>query len=167
MVNTNAISVFKKVWPTLLCCFFVYFVSMCMFPGVFISVDPVDEWYSTIVILLWGVGDFTSRVILMIRPLRPGPLVCVIGTVSRLVIVPFVALCVSGTIKGHWLPYIAMTILGLTNGYFGAMSMIHCARTPTLSTAGERSIAGIMCGIFLQLGLAIGSNIALAINLVL
>lgn len=165
MFKANLWPVVKKVYPMLLCTFFIFFVTLFIFPGVFFNAVSFDGWSMTMIVLLFNVGDFASRIILMFRALRPSPIVVVVGTLGRLLVIPLLVLCVRDIITGVWMPYILILIHGLTNGYFGAMSMIHCPRTPALSTAGERSLAAVLSGVFLMLGLCIGSNLAVPLNL--
>ncbi|CAJ1037906.1 putative Nucleoside transporter [Leishmania utingensis] len=165
MLRTSVFSVFKRVYPMLLCAFAIFFTSLFLFPGVFFLVPANSDWYMTIIVALFNAGDFISRILLMVRALRPPPKVIIGGTVGRLIVVPFLVLCVRGIIPGVALPYILILLLGLTNGYFGTMSCIYCPRTPTLHYAGERSVAAILSGVFLMLGLCFGSNLSLAITL--
>lgn len=165
MLRASAMSVFKRVYPMLLCAFLIYFTSLLTFPGVFFLVSTTNGWYMTVIVTLFNAGDFISRMILMIRPLRPSPKVVIGGTLGRLIIIPFLVLCVRGIIRGVALPYVLIALLGLTNGYFGCMACIHCPRTTTLRYAGERSLAAMLSGIAIMLGLCFGSNLSLAITL--
>ncbi|ORC88697.1 putative nucleoside transporter 1, partial [Trypanosoma theileri] len=96
--------------------------------------------------------------------LQPSPRVVVAGTFLRLLVIPPLVLCVRGIIPGIALPYILCLIWGLTNGYFGGMAMIYAPRTPSLTMAGQRSLAGIMAALSLLIGLFIGSSLALAVK---
>jgi solute carrier family 29 (equilibrative nucleoside transporter), member 1/2/3 len=165
LLRASVISVFKRVYPMLLCVFLIYFTSLLIFPGVFFLVSTTDGWYMTVIVTLFNAGDFVSRVVLMFRPLRPSPKVVIGGTLGRLIIIPFLVLCVRGLIPGVALPYVLIALLGLTNGYFGCMACIHCPRTTTLHYAGERSLAAMLSGIAIMLGLCFGSNLSLTITL--
>lgn len=165
LLRASVMSVIVRIYPMLICTFIVYFTSLLIFPGVFFLVPINPQWYWTIIVALFNAGDFTARVVLMIRPLRPSPKVVLAGTFGRLIIIPFLVLCVRDIIHGPALPYVLITLVGLTNGYFGCMACIHCPRTTTLRYAGERSIAAILSGIAIMLGLCFGSNLSLAITL--
>ncbi|CCW60056.1 unnamed protein product [Phytomonas sp. EM1] len=168
MLKVSAMSVIKRVWPMLFCTFFIYFISLLLFPGLFLKVAiNTNDWYSTLVVFLYNLGDFLSRILLMYRPFRPSPKVVLAGSIVRLVIIPLLVLCAKHTIKGYALPYVLSIVLSLTNGYFGTMACMYSPRTPTLSKAGERSLAGILSGLFLMLGLCTGSNLAVLVNLVI
>lgn len=165
MVKADLCTVIKKVYPMLFSTFFVFFVTMSLWPGVFFDTYGGDtNWFSTVIVLLFNTGDFLSRIVLMFPALRPSPMACLIGSVSRVLFIPLIVVCVRGLINSEALPYVLVLLFGLTNGYFGTMSMIYCPRTPTLSTAGERSMSGVVGGMFIQIGLALGSNFAAIIN---
>eukprot|EP00796_Vickermania_ingenoplastis_P005098 gene5098-biopygen10090 len=145
MVQANLCTVVRKVYPMLFSTFFGYFVTLTLWPGVYFSTyDGNSNWFATIIVLLFNAGDFTSRLILMVRALRPTPLACLIGSVSRVLFIPLIVLCVHGTIHSEVLPYILVTLFGLTNGYFGTMSMIYCP--PDADTVdGRRAFHGWRC----------------------
>lgn len=136
-----------------------------MWPGVFFNAyQGNSEWYTTIIVLLFNLGDFTSRIILLVPKIRPPPMACIYGCIARTLFIPIVAVCVHGDIQSEALAYVLCLTFGLSNGYFGAMSTVYCPRTPTLTTAGERMLAGIIAGLALECGLAGGSNFAALIN---
>lgn len=165
MMRASLWTVVKKVYPMLFSTFFVFFLTLTLWPGVYFSTYTGNpEWFMTVVVLLFNVGDFLSRLVLMVRVLRPSPVACLVGSVARVLFIIPVVLCVRGIINNEAVPYVLVLLFGLTNGYFGTMSMIYCPRTPTLTTAGERSLAGVIGGLFIQVGLALGSNFGAIIN---
>ncbi|KEG06901.1 nucleoside transporter 1 [Trypanosoma grayi] len=164
MLNAQVGTVFVRIWPILLSCFAVFGASLLVYPGVFFAVDVHDGWYLTTVAAMFNLGDFVSRFSLQFKRFHPSPRVVVIGTVARWLVIPPLILCVRHIIPGKVVPCILCLIWGLTNGYFGGMSMIYCPRTPSLTTAGQRSLAGIMAAVALLLGLFVGSSLALAVK---
>ncbi|EAN76770.1 adenosine transporter 1 [Trypanosoma equiperdum] len=163
MLDANLWFVVKRIWPMLVSCFFVFFATLLVFPGVFFAVEVKDGWYITLTAAMFNFGDFLSRLVLQFKQLRPSPIVVLIGTFARLLIIPLLVLCVRGIIPGSALPYILCLLWGLTNGYFGGMSMIYAPRTGSLTTAGQRSLAAICGNLALLLGLFAGSMLALAV----
>lgn len=165
MVQANACTVVKKVYPLLIASFYCFFLTLTLWPGVFFNAYDGDvNWYSTVIVLLFNLGDFIARIILMVPALRPSPVMCLFGCAGRTLVVPLLVLCVRRIIHTEVLPYILVLLFGLSGGYFGAMATVYCPRTPTLSTAGERMLAGIIAGLFLEAGLAVGANFAALIN---
>ncbi|ESS70331.1 nucleoside transporter 1 [Trypanosoma cruzi Dm28c] len=163
MLNAQIATVFKCIWPMLLSCFVVFGATLLIFPGVFFAAGTSKDWYPTIIVAMFNLGDFLSRFLLFFKRLRPSPRFVLAGSFLRTLIVPFLVLCVRGIIPGDVPPYIMCLLWGLTNGYFGGMAMIHCTRTPSLTMAGQRSIAGIMANLSLLLGLFLGSSLAMAV----
>ncbi|RNF04554.1 nucleoside transporter 1 [Trypanosoma conorhini] len=163
MLNAQIMTVFKCIWPMLLSCFTVFGATLLVFPGVFFAAGGSNDWYATIIVAMFNLGDFLSRFFLLFKRLRPSPRVVLAGSFLRVLIVPLLVLCVRKIIPGDVLPYILCLLWGLTNGYFGGMAMIHCTRTPALLMAGQRSIAGIMANLSLLLGLFVGSSLAMAV----
>ncbi|KEG05995.1 putative nucleoside transporter 1 [Trypanosoma grayi] len=164
MLNAHIWTVFLAVWPMLMACFVVFGATLLVFPGVFFAVKTDNDWYLTVIIAMFNIGDFISRFLLLFKRLQPSPRVVLYGTFLRTLVVPPLVLCVRGIIPGIALPYILSLIWGLTNGYFGGMGMIHAPRTPSLVSAGQRSLAGIMASVGLLLGLFAGSSLALAVK---
>ncbi|AAZ11593.1 adenosine transporter 1, putative [Trypanosoma brucei brucei TREU927] len=165
MLDASVMVVAKRIWPMLVSCFFVFFATLLVFPGVFFAVktDVPSGWYFTIVAAMYNLGDFLSRLVLQFKRLHPSPRGVVIGTFSRLLVIPLLALCVYDVISGPWVPYVLCLIWGLTNGYFGGMSMIYGPRTGSLTTAGQRSLAAICINLALLLGLFGGAMSAMAV----
>lgn len=147
----------------LILCFVVFFATLLLFPGVFFAVRTDSDWYTTITVAMFNLGDFLSRTALLLKRLRPPPRVVFAGSFLRILVIPPLVLCVRGVISGALVPYILCLVWGLTGGYLGGMSMIHCTRTPLLTAAGQRSVAGIMVTLSLLLGLFAGSSVALAV----
>ncbi|CCW66970.1 unnamed protein product [Phytomonas sp. Hart1] len=167
MLRVSVIGVAKRVWPMLLCTFFTYYLSLLLFPGLFFKADVGNNpWYFTLVVFLFNFGDFLGRILLMHRPFRPSPKAVLIGAIGRSGFIPLLILCANHVIKGSTVPYILSLLVSMSNGYFGTMASMYSPRTPTLTKAGERSLAGILSGIFLMLGLCAGSNSALLLNLI-
>ncbi|CBH09655.1 adenosine transporter 2, putative [Trypanosoma brucei gambiense DAL972] len=158
--------VVKRIWPMLLSCFFVFFATLLVFPGVFIAAKTGDTsgWYFTVVVAMFNLGDFLSRLVLQFKQLHVSPRMVMIGSFARALLIIPLSLCAAGTIPGVWLPYIVSLLWGLTNGYFGGLSMIYGPRTGSLTTAGQRSLAAICINVALLMGLFAGAMFALAVK---
>ncbi|KAH9597034.1 Equilibrative nucleoside transporter [Trypanosoma melophagium] len=164
MLSARIWTLLVRVCPMLLSCFIVFGATLQVFPGVFFAVKSDNEWYTTIIVAMFNVGDFVGRFFLLFKLLQPLPRVVLAGTFLRLLAIPPLVLCVCGIIPCIALPYILCLIWGTTGGYFGGKAMIYGPRTPSLTMAGQRSLAAIMVELSLQLGLFIGSSLALAVK---
>ncbi|AAQ16077.1 adenosine transporter 2, putative [Trypanosoma brucei brucei TREU927] len=168
MLDASVMVVVKRIWPMLLSCFFVFFATLLVFPDVFVAVKegfPTHGgWYFTIVVAMFNLGDFLSRLVLQFKRLHVSPRMVMIGSFARALLIIPLSLCAAGTIPGVWLPYTVSLLWGLTNGYFGGLSMIYGPRTGSLTTAGQRSLAAICINVALLLGLFAGAMFALAVK---
>nr|CCC92853.1 putative adenosine transporter [Trypanosoma congolense IL3000] len=170
MLNASVSVVVKRIWPMLLACFFVFFATLLIFPGVFFAVDlklmteAELKWYHTIIVAMFNFGDFFARLFLQFKSLRPSPRFVLIGTFARILLVIPLSLSVHSIIKGVAVPWIVSFLWGLSNGYYGGMAMIYGPRTGSLTTAGQRSLAAICTNLGLLLGLFAGAMFALAVK---
>ncbi|AAQ16089.1 adenosine transporter 2, putative [Trypanosoma brucei brucei TREU927] len=166
MLDASVMVVVKRIWPMLVACFFVFFATLLVFPGVFIAAKTGDTsgWYFTVVVAMFNLGDFLSRLVLQFKQLHVSPRMVMIGSFARALLIIPLSLCAAGTVTGVWLPYIVSLLWGLTNGYFGGLSMIYGPRTGSLTTAGQRSLAAICINVALLMGLFVGAMFALAVK---
>ncbi|AAQ16081.1 adenosine transporter 2 [Trypanosoma brucei brucei TREU927] len=168
MLDASVMVVVKRIWPMLLSCFFVFFATLLVFPGVFFAVkdglNVKNGWYFTIVIAMFNFGDFLTRLLLQFKQLHLSPRMVMIGSFARALLIIPLSLCAAGTIPGIWLPYTVSLLWGLTNGYFGGLTMIYGPRTGSLTTAGQRSLAAISTNVSLLSGLFVGAMFALAVK---
>lgn len=159
--NVSVWLVLRQIYPLLLSVFGVFFVTLTVYPTLFLPIDRVDKWFDTIGILLYNIGDAVGRVLTIFQLLWPPKIVLYCASASRVLFVPLFYLCIFGYIPGHAAPYIFMLILGLSNGFLGGLGMLYGSTFPTL-TKGGRMVAGQMMGISLVAGLSVGSWVSLA-----
>ncbi|EPY33052.1 solute carrier family 29 (equilibrative nucleoside transporter), member 1/2/3 [Angomonas deanei] len=159
--HTRLLPVIKLIWPTMLACFCVFFLSLLIFPSLIIPVDRKSAWFSTIAILLYNCGDATGRLSTSIRKIWPTRKVILIVSFCRFAFLPLIFLCIYGYIPGHAPPFVFMALIGLTNGFFGAMTMVLGPNTPGLRTEGQHVMAGQLMGISLLAGGSVSALLAL------
>ncbi|KAG5509602.1 hypothetical protein JKF63_06307 [Porcisia hertigi] len=167
MQRTRAWPVIKFIWPFMLACFCNFFVSLLILPSLIIPIDRADKWFATIAILLYNCGDATGRWLSSVRFLWPSSKVLFIGIACRFVFIPLTFLCIYRHIPGHAAPYVLFALLGLTNGFCGAMAMVFGPIEPRLRTEGQRVMAGQLMGISLLAGASASALLALLIVLYL
>lgn len=167
MQRTKAWPVMKLIWPVMLACFINFFVSLLILPSLIIPIDRVDKWFSTIAILLYNCGDACGRFSSSLSFLWPSRKVLLICVTSRLVFIPLTFLCIYHYIPGHAAPYVFFALLGLTNGFFGATSMVLGPIDSRLRTEGQRVMAGQLMGVSLLAGASVSALLALLIVLFL
>ncbi|KAH8613801.1 putative Nucleoside transporter [Trypanosoma vivax] len=169
MLKAEVWVVIKRIYPVLSTCFFVYFTTVLFFPGVFISVDYKgwNHWYGTAVMVVFNLGDFVSCMFLQFKRNHPSPKAVIIGSFARLLIAVPLFLCQRRIIEGHAakaLSCVLSLLWGMTNGFCGGMMLIYGPRTASLTTAGQRSLAGICNNVSLLVGLFAGSAAAIGLS---
>ncbi|CCD21467.1 putative adenosine transporter [Trypanosoma vivax] len=169
MLKAEIWVVVKRIYPILATCFLVYCSTLLFWPGVFIAVDPKgwNFWYTTIMMAMFNFGDFFSRLQLQFKNLHPSPRTVIIGAFARLLIIVPLFLCQKKVIEGNSAKVLCLFLSlfwGLSNGVCGGMMIIYGPRTASLTTAGQRSIAGICNNVSLLMGLFLGSAGALGLE---
>ncbi|KEG11204.1 nucleoside transporter-like [Trypanosoma grayi] len=157
--------IIKKIYPMQFSCFFTYFCTFLLFPGVMLAVDPDDDWYGTIVMAVFNAADLMGRLICLIKCLWPPRKWVVIGTISRILLFPLLLLCATGHIPSYGAAYVITAATGITNGYFATISITYAPETEGLANEGERAIASQATGVCLLFGVSTGSLLQLAIAL--
>ncbi|GET86971.1 nucleobase/nucleoside transporter 8.1, putative [Leishmania tarentolae] len=161
--RTRAWPVVTFIWPLMVACFCNFFVSLLILPSLMIPVDRWDKWFATIAILLYNCGDATGRWLSSVKLLWPSRVVLLIGIACRFTFIPLTFLCIFKYIPGHEAPYVFFALLGLTNGFFGAMSMVLGPIDTRLRTEGQRVMAGQLMGVALLAGASLSATLAMVI----
>ncbi|EKF39255.1 nucleoside transporter-like, putative [Trypanosoma cruzi marinkellei] len=159
--------IIKKIYPVQFSCFFTYFMTFLLFPGVLLAVDVNDSWYGTIVVAVFSFGDLFGRLLCLIRRLWLPRRWVVICTFLRLLLVPLMVLCAKGYIRSLAAAHVISTVTGITNGYLATISVSYGPETEGLETDGEKALAGQAIGVCLLFGVSTGSLLQLAIVLAL
>lgn len=167
--------IFKKIWCYCFCAFFIYLVSISVFPGVSVLIESEgkghgNKWNDvyfvpTITYLLFSIGDYAGRIIAG-RILKPKNIILItILTVSRLIFIPLILLCNAqprnqlAVVFDRDYQYILIQfIFAFTNGY---MTNIVQILTSKVVDRHEREIASCLTVVFIGTGAAIGSTISL------
>ncbi|KAK6618746.1 hypothetical protein RUM43_013137 [Polyplax serrata] len=164
-------TVFKKASPQLFNVFFVFFVSLAVFPAMQAAIkksDPdffiPDKYYENVMCFLTFnasamLGSLVSNWIRW-----PSPKYLVIPVVLRALFIPFFLFCnfqptdstraLPVLIHNDWAYWCAGILLGFTSGYFSSISMMYTSRTvepahaPTAGMfGGAMLVTGIFCGV--------------------
>ncbi|KAG6024493.1 hypothetical protein E4U41_001776 [Claviceps citrina] len=110
--------------------------------------------------LFWNLGDLAGRVATMRpSPLQDRPPVLFLLAVARAALVPLYLLC---NIRGRgavvssdlFYLFVVQLVFGLTNGWLGSSLMMASGR---VVDEAERETAGALMGLFLVIGLTVGS----------
>ncbi|CBZ32315.1 nucleobase transporter [Leishmania donovani] len=154
--------VIKKIYPMMIACFLTFCATYLVYPGIIVAVDSADGWFTTLIIAAYNFADLVGRLLTLWRRLWPSRKVILIASITRIIFIPLLVLCAVHKIPSKAAAYVFTIIMGLSNGFVGALSMIYSPETPSLSTDGERAMAGQLTGACLLIGCAAGSLIQLA-----
>ncbi|XP_064394300.1 equilibrative nucleoside transporter 3-like [Halichondria panicea] len=163
--------IFKGIWLYAVSVFLVFAVTLSLFPGVLAIVQSMDYvengtnvWSDTyftplVCFLLFNVSDFVGRFITHWITAGSHSLVLFVASVLRVVFVPLVLLCKfqarqDPVFNSDVYPIVFVSLIGLTNGYFGSVAMISA---PQSLPADQRETASTIMAFFLSFGLLVGS----------
>ncbi|XP_052469722.1 equilibrative nucleoside transporter 3 [Carassius gibelio] len=171
--------ILKKTWLLGSCVFYVFFISIMIFPAVSSGIQSMNKdsgspWATTYFVpltsfLLYNVADFCGRQVTVWLQV-PGPTSRMLPllVVSRTALVPLFMFCnyqpryhLHSVFFAHDLfPVVFVCLLGITNGYLGTLPMIYGPKVVPRELAEP---AGVVMSFFLTLGLAVGSAFSVAL----
>ncbi|KAL2082977.1 hypothetical protein ACEWY4_020750 [Coilia grayii] len=171
--------ILRKTWLLGFCVFYVFFVSIMIFPAVSSGVQSVHHdsgspWTTTYFVpltsfFLYNVSDFCGRQMTAWLQV-PGPTSRALPALvlCRTVLVPLFMFCnfqpryhLRTVLFAHDLfPVLFVSLLGLSNGYLGTLPMIYGPKVVPRELA---EATGVTMSFFLTLGLAVGSAFSVLI----
>lgn len=171
--------ILKKAGMLGLCVFYVFLVSISVFPAVSsgiqsVNTDSGSPWATTYFVpmtsfLLYNVADYCGRQVTAWVQI-PGPTSRFLPALvaCRSVLVPLLMFCnyqprdhIRTVLFPHDIyPVIFNCLLGLSNGYLGTLPMIYGPKVVPRELA---EATGVVMSFFLTLGLAVGSAISVLI----
>jgi hypothetical protein len=146
--------------------FFVYAVTLFIFPGLGVAVEPDSNWYGIIIIFMYNFGDFGGRMLCRFDALllRERMHWLQLGSLARVVFVPLFMLCVKPrAIDAPALPMVMMYLVGVSNGFVSSQLMMFTPASTALH-AHERASAGSAMSLSLLGGCCAGSLSALLLS---
>ncbi|XP_065559348.1 equilibrative nucleoside transporter 1-like isoform X2 [Artemia franciscana] len=168
-------TIFKKCLPQCFNVFFVFFVTLSIFPSVHSDIKQADpnffiegRYYTAVTCFL--TFNVTAMLGNMIPSLGqwPGPKFLVIPVLLRLLFIPFFLFCnyqplgVTRTLpvffENDWVYWTGAVLLGLSSGYYSSLAMMYCPRTvdpDQAATAGMFAAASLITGIFVGVNFSI------------
>ncbi|XP_032408906.1 equilibrative nucleoside transporter 3 isoform X1 [Xiphophorus hellerii] len=171
--------IIKKAGVLGLCVFYVFFVSISVFPSVSsgiqsMNTDSGSPWATTYFVpltsfLLYNVADFSGRqVTAWVQTPGPTSRVLLVLVLCRSVMVPLLMFCnyqprnhLHTVLFPHDVyPVVFNCLLGLSNGYLGTLPMIYGPKVVPRELA---EATGVVMSFFLTLGLAVGSAFSVLI----
>ncbi|XP_076249264.1 NADPH-dependent diflavin oxidoreductase 1 isoform X2 [Calliopsis andreniformis] len=160
--------IFKQCFPQLFNTFFVFFVTLALFPSVQSDIQRSDpnfvvseDYYSTVMCFL--TFNITALIGSSIASLIhwPSKKYLMIPVVLRVLYIPLFLLCnyqpkgisriLPVYINNDWVYFVIAVTMGVTSGYFSSLSMMYCPRmvdSQYTATAGMFGAASLITGIF-------------------
>lgn len=171
--------ILRKTWVLGLCVFYVFCISITVFPAVSSGIQSVHKgdgspWTTTYFVpltcfLMYNIADFCGRQATAWLQ-APGPTSRVLPglVLCRSIMVPLLMFCnyqprvhLQTVLFTHDVyPVIFNCLLGLSNGYLGTLPMIY---GPKVVPRDLAEATGVVMSFFLTLGLAVGSAFSVLI----
>ncbi|XP_076762119.1 equilibrative nucleoside transporter 1 isoform X2 [Xylocopa sonorina] len=161
--------IFKQCFPQCFNTFFIFFVTLSLFPSVhsdIVSSDPdfivPPDYYSTVMCFL--TFNVTALLGSSIASLVqwPSKKYLVIPVLLRTLYIPLFLLCnykpigvtrvLPVYINNDWVYFVIAITMGISSGYFSSLSMMYCPRmveSQYTATAGMFAAASLITGIFI------------------
>jgi len=159
-------TVLRKIWLDGWNEFYVFFLTLALFPGMMAEIPAYEtssSWFVVLIILIFQVGDFIGRTAprWIVFPSRKYVWIPVLG---RSVFFALFLLCISPVDKplfrSDLFPYVFMGFFSVTNGYFGTIAMLY---GPMAVEPHERETAGALMATFQQGGIFLGIQSAIVL----
>ncbi|XP_051573121.1 equilibrative nucleoside transporter 4-like isoform X2 [Myxocyprinus asiaticus] len=154
----------RVIWTYMLSIAVTYFITLCLFPGLESEIRNVTlgEWLPILIMAIFNISDFVGKILAAVPYDWDGTRLLFCSCV-RVVFIPLFIMCVYPTQKptfSHpaW-PCIFSLLMGITNGYFGSVPMIHAAGKVAPE---QRELAGNIMTVSYMSGLMLGSVVAYA-----
>jgi Nucleoside transporter len=158
-------SVFKRIWPFALEVFWVFCVTLTIFPGMTLQIqsqfgEDFQPWFGIILIFIFQLFDYIGRTLPKWMILFT-PRTLWIPVVLRTGIVVLFIFCINPRyIYIDGFPYLFMAVFALTNGYCGTLAMMFA---PDCVEDHEKESAGAIMGFMLNLGIFVAAHLALLV----
>ncbi|XP_062832330.1 equilibrative nucleoside transporter 3 [Anolis carolinensis] len=172
-------SILKKISTLGFCVFYIYFISIMIFPAVSSSIESVnkvsgglwtDKYFTPLTsFLLYNFADLCGRQITAWIQV-PGPKSWLLPTMAllRTIFIPIFMLCnyqprmhSARVIFAHDIyPVVFTALLGFSNGYLITLSTIY---GPKVTPKELSEAAGVLMMMFMQLGLALGAGFSVLV----
>ncbi|GKT35981.1 Equilibrative nucleoside transporter like protein [Aduncisulcus paluster] len=156
--------ILKSIWVDCLSIFFVFFITLALFPGVTNMVTPASsmdpDWFGIWNMSCFMVGDMVGRSLPQLVVLW-GRKTNIVVVFARLIFYPLIILQVEEVLHSDLLLYITMLLFSATNGYTSTLAMMY---GPTQVEKKDKPQAGVLMTVFLNSGLFGGSLLALGLN---
>ncbi|XP_048746098.2 equilibrative nucleoside transporter 1-like [Ostrea edulis] len=167
--------VLRKIWVQALCVWFVFFVTLTIFPGIWSNITrknfpiPDNYWVAVFCFLSFNVFAFLGNIASEWKKI-PGPRFIWIPVLLRGLFIPFFLFCRFEVenkertfpilIDNDYVYIVAGIVLAFTSGYYSSLTMMYGPKLVEPEVAG---IAGMIMAFCLVMGITTGVNFSLAV----
>ncbi len=145
-------TVVQQIWKLMVAIFANYFVTLLVFPGLVSEVQycPIGDWMPIILIAVFNATDFVAKWLALLPcSLKWSSFWLMVASITRVVIVPVILLCIVPSPSSPVIGGVAVIItavmfnfvLGLTNGFLGSLPMINVSKE--IRKDKDRELAGV------------------------
>jgi len=163
--SINRFSIFKKIWVEAASVFFVFFVTLSLFPGMTSQIPPKSirkDLFSILMVFIFQVMDMIGRSLPRWTQIIKSRVVWLFALI-RVVFYPLIIFCIKPRIFANDAAAIAiMAVFATSNGYIGTLAMMYGSSSPKLQNY-EREAAGTIMSFFLNAGIFTGVLFSFAI----
>mmetsp|Transcript_14691 Transcript_14691/g.46099 ORF Transcript_14691/g.46099 Transcript_14691/m.46099 type:complete len:526 (-) Transcript_14691:133-1710(-) len=165
---SSAMSVYRKMKGDAWCVFYVFFVTLSLFPGLITEIQPVSEhifgtdgWFQICLISTFMLGDLIGRSLPQVW-IGLTPNNYWIAVLARTAFYPLIAFC----IRPHYfdqsdiIPILVVLTLSVSNGYLGTLAMMF---GPQRVEENEKEVGGIIMSFFLNAGIFVAVHAAVGV----
>ena len=156
--------IFKQIWVQLFNVFFIYFVSLLLFPPVLARVPSItgfagDYFGPVFCFLSFSLFGSLGNILIDYVPKVPAKYLW-IPTLLRVLFIPFFLFCnfkgtdrTSIVLFGDWVYTIGVVVFATSTGYFSSLAIYYA---PKLVSKEHASMAGMMSSFSLMMGIMMG-----------
>jgi equilibrative nucleoside transporter 1/2/3 len=166
--KVSRLVVFKKIWIDALNVFWVFFVTLSLFPGLTYEIKVntfknvlSQDLFVVILVATFQLIDFVGRTLPQCVIFIGKQWLWIPNLFRAVFFVLFILSVKEILLTSDWYPLVTMVAFAFTNGYFGTLAMIY---GPTRVDDFEKEVAGALMSFFLQGGIFVGVHFALLLG---
>lgn len=156
--------VWSEIWQLGLGVAAVFIMTFLVFPGILINTPShwmADDWFFLVLVTEFNLFDLIGRTLPSWRIVFT-PQNVWIPIALRFILYPLQVFCVRPHIfRNDFFPLLFNGVMALSNGYLASLAMMF---GPSIVDAKKKEKAGYIMSFVLNLGILIGSNLALALH---
>lgn len=173
--ETPFLVLFSQFWSQAVNVFYIFFVTLTLFPGLLFNISPnspkLATWLGVLLVGTFQVGDFIGRTlprfvtrvdkqsgeVVVLVPRRWNWILTMLHTIFFPLIILLVVPLHNAYLTNNAFAFLIVGIFAISNGFSGTIPMIYGPSSVDSKDAGR---VGTLMAVFLNLGIFIGSHMA-------